>query len=395
MIFIRTFGCGKNYFESQEASFRLSERGFRVYAQPMGSDRDFVRAPDEISILKKAEYVIVNTCTISEDSERECQLGFIKSTLEINPEVKVLLTGCSIRNKFSAINHGLPFKASLFNDLAGIISFLELQPKRKYRQSDIHPLIMNKAARFFVLLKDYCDRYCSFCACPIVRRKRKLSSLRDILRQISLCQELGYGSIDLAGPCIGDWFDAENKKFRFADLLRLVLDSTRLQIGFLELHPLDINGKVLEMLCHPRINKDEISIPIQSASDRILRLMKRGYDLKYLKRLFKKLYKLLPGAGVSTDIIVGLPFQSDRDILNTMSFLEEYPFLRIDVYPYSLRKGTILCGSGKALSSEIYSRHYRLISGSTTLKRKLNFLFPPQGVIRLRQAMHYSGIKSC
>lgn len=193
---------------------------------------------------------------------------------------------------------------------------------------------INDAPRIGTLLiKIGCDNYCSYCICPHINKIKNVS-LSEIKKEIKNIQKERFESIEFAGSCVGDWINPKNKKFKFADLVEFILLKTDLKIVNLELYPTDFTDNLIRLLANNKISKD-ISIPIQSGSDRVLRLMGRKYDKAILKKILDNLFRSVSELQLTTDIIIGFPGETKNDLLETLDFLKSFEFYRIDVYRYS------------------------------------------------------------
>ena len=190
-----------------------------------------------------------------------------------------------------------------------------------------------------VLIKSGCDNFCTYCiiASMCHSGSPKCYSSKEILKVIKKKEKLGCQKIRFVGACISDWKDPLSS-LHLADLIKLVLNKTKVNFGEFELHPKDVNNKLLLILDNPRITK-LIKVPIQHYSDLILKKMNRKYDSKYLNTLFNKLKK--KNFLVSTDIIIGFPGEKQVDVIKLIRFLKKFSiWSSISIFKYSPRIGT-------------------------------------------------------
>lgn len=338
-IFIRTYGCAANRFDAQQLTFDLINNNFLVYNQPFGSDRQFFRDKYERFIASEVKFFIIYTCPLTDYLEK-LTIEFIKYLQRINKKAKIILTGCSPRYKFSLLE-----KKKIIN-LKHLIIIKDLDKVLSYlfsfrNQTNKYESRFNHFEPGTILIKRGCNKYCTYCICPVVHKKEfRCLTLQEILKQLKQLKFQQFKSIEFAGSCIGDWRDPLNDSFVFFDLLKFILEQTDFKITNLELHPSDLSNKLINLLVNERISK-EISIPIQSGSNRTLQKMNRGYNLSYLKKLFIKLFTKIPNLRLTTDIIFGFPEESKEDFKKTVNLLEQFPFFQVDVYNYSPRKETI------------------------------------------------------
>jgi len=355
-IFIRTYGCASNRFDSQQLTFDLINNNFFVYNQSFGSDKQFFRDKYESFIASKVKIFIIHTCPITSYLEKLTN-EFIKYLQKINKKAKIILTGCSTRYKYSLLKRKniLNSKNLVIIDLDKIPYYLS---KRRGQTSKCE-VEFNHFEPGTVLIKKGCNKYCTYCICPRICKKFRCLTFQEILSQIRQLKSWQFKSIEFAGPCIGDWHDPFDNSLTFFDLVKHILEQTDFRITNLELHPSDVPNELIYFLKSEKINR-EISIPIQSGSDRILQIMNRRYNVAYLKKIFKKLFTKIPDLRLTTDIIVGFPGESEKDFKKTINFLKQFPFFQIDVYSYSPRKGAVVSSRRRIKVEDIRRRISRL-----------------------------------
>jgi len=350
-IFIKSYGCAANRFQAQQLTFAL-ENSFSIYNQYFGDDRDFFRDPQERRLAFKAKVFIIYACPITAYLEK-----FVKNFLfyirRVNKGALIILSGCSLSYPSSLLPEAKikGLRNILFMREEGIAGYL-----RKTLASSNKPVYHNTLNSGIILIENGCNNYCRYCICPCLRKNRNVS-FSEIKKQISQLELRGIKRIEFGGPCMGGWHDPRNKHFTFTQLLEFILAQTNLEVFYLEFYPNDLSDKLMELILNGKINK-EISVPIQSASDRILKMMRRKYDSAYLRMLFNKLCRKVRNLRLTTDIIVGFPGETKDDLVQTLDFLKRFSFSRVDVYPYSATKKA--CGVELKNNLDLFNKSLRL-----------------------------------
>lgn len=330
-MFIKAYGCSYSRYEAQGAERRLAAMGYDVYLQGVCSDRELFRTPAEEGLLRKADAVILNTCTLTDYHEKDILHPAIARARASNPRARVFLTGCCLRNERSWLRESEAAAFLKWEDLEQ--TFAHPGPRRKGDiLSNPDPVVLVKAA---------CDNNCSYCVCGMKKTRENPRSYSGIKAEMQALARQGHKSMSLAGPCYGAWTDGQAKK-KFSDLLAAAF-SRGLQVRGLELHPDDLDIDVLDLLDEYRSLVGEVSVPVQHASDRILRKMNRGYGRSRLDEIFRRLDGMT-GLLVTTDVIVGFPGETRADLRELGDFVCRHRLHRVDCYSFSFRAGSPLAG---------------------------------------------------
>jgi threonylcarbamoyladenosine tRNA methylthiotransferase MtaB len=303
-FFISTFGCKVNQYESQIIRDLFEKNGYLC-----------VNLPEE------ADTIIINSCTVTDRSDRQCN-SFINKFLD--NDKKIILTGCYAKTSYDKIKKDFPkikiiLKEDLFkNTIQSIKSF------------DNH-------SRAFIKIQDGCNSFCSYCIVPFARNILWSKPENDIIGEISTIADNGYTEIVLTGIHIGKY---ENG---ISGLLKKILASVkkdfRIRLSSIEVNEVDdelisvIQNEPLRICNH-------LHIPLQSASDNVLKQMNRKYTFSDFARIFEKLKKNISDISLTTDVICGFPTETKEDFILTRNFLRDGGFARLHVFPYSKRKGT-------------------------------------------------------
>ena len=194
-------------------------------------------------------------------------------------------------------------------------------------------------------IQDGCNNRCSFCIIPYVRGRSRSLPLADVLKQIrGLCQA-GYREVVLSGINLGrygrDLDRGGGGKLRFAQLIRAILEETsveRLRLSSVE--PMDFTNELLELMASSSRIAKHIHAPLQSGSERILRLMHRKYHPHNYRDRIEAAFQRMPNAAFGADVMVGFPGEAEEDFEETRSLIDSLPFTYLHVFPFSRRPGT-------------------------------------------------------
>ncbi len=348
-VFIKPMGCAQNRFDAQILAAILYESGILAYDQGLFSDSTLFKYDVERSFLKGSAFLVLYQCALCSKSEENSLLA-IEGAKKINPHIKVIVTGCLTAVKNEILGHPVMMFKEIADVQQSIIDYIAQQKGLAESNNTLHQFIREtgKLEAKVVHLKRGCRKYCTYCICPHLN-KEKMENFHEIKRQLDYLHKIGVEKIEFGGPDIGDWVDTENNK-TFEDILRLNLEEYDFDINYLEIHPVDMTDGIIELLKNKRVTR-EISLPIQSASDKLLKAMNRRYDGQYLRNLFTKLINQVPDILITTDIMIGFPGETQECFHATREFLEEFNknIVRVDYYEFSARPHTPAARSDKQM----------------------------------------------
>ncbi|MFH1452837.1 MAG: tRNA (N(6)-L-threonylcarbamoyladenosine(37)-C(2))-methylthiotransferase MtaB [Armatimonadota bacterium] len=315
---IHTFGCKVNQYDTEELRRFLLSCGLKE------------------SKSGEVDFSFVNTCTVTHLADRKARQR-IRHLAGVSE--KVIVTGCGVRNPESF--------TGLFDN--GKIVFLDNKKDDfKVRLKEILNIDFLKEIKFnqsrsraFVKVQDGCDEFCTYCIVPYVRGVPASRSLDDVLVEVLRLEESGFKEIVITGVNLGLYGADLREKLNLKSLLEAICNSTgieRVRLSSIEVNHID-NELIDFIKAHPRICP-HFHIPLQHASDRILASMKRPYNLKEYDITIKKIISKIPGAAVSTDILVGFPGEEDKDYRILYDYIKSSPFSRLHVFKYSPRPFT-------------------------------------------------------
>ena len=199
-----------------------------------------------------------------------------------------------------------------------------------------------------------CDKFCTFCVVPFTRGRERSRALSSIVDEVSQLSERGFKEISLLGQNVNSYQDENND---FSDLLAACAEVDRsVRIRFTTSHPQDLSDKLLHTIAGQSNICNYIHLPVQSGSDRILKLMNRTYTIDHYLNLVEKAKKIIPGVSFSTDIISGFPTESYEDHLQTLDVMREVKYDGAYMFKYSPRKGTKAYAMQDDVPEEIKSK---------------------------------------
>ena len=192
--------------------------------------------------------------------------------------------------------------------------------------------------RAFVKIQDGCNNFCSYCIIPYTRGNVRSKRKEDVINEITNLVNYGHKEVVLTGIHTGNYHDND---YDFADLLNDVVNIKglkRLRISSIEIT--EINERVIDVIKNNDILVDHMHIPLQSGSNEILKLMNRKYDINYFINKINELRSIRPDISITTDVIVGFPFETEELFQETINNIKKINFSKLHVFPYSRREGT-------------------------------------------------------
>jgi len=334
-FFIDVYGCQMNVHDSEIAAGILMSSGFRRVEEP-----------------DSADVILIFSCAVREHAEtrvlgRVSQLGGQWRHRKEGKPV-IVLCGCV------AQEHGEDLLKKL-RDLDLVVgpdcydSLPELLRREarsalvEFRDTDYSRVQPDRGLfpRSYVTIMRGCDNYCSYCIVPFVRGRERSRKIGEILREVESLREDGYGEITLLGQNVNSFRDGS---IRFPELLERVADAAGDSwIRFVTSHPRDFGDEIIRVMASRDNICNHLHLPVQSGSDRILKLMNRGYTSEEYLEKIGRLRAVLPGAVLTTDVIAGFPGEGEMEFEDTVRLLEKVRFDYAFLFRYSQRSGTAAC----------------------------------------------------
>ncbi|EOU1113077.1 tRNA (N6-isopentenyl adenosine(37)-C2)-methylthiotransferase MiaB [Clostridium perfringens] len=337
---ISTYGCQMNEEDSEKLSGMLKSQGY-----------------ERTENKEEASIIIFNTCCVRENAENKVfgNLGQLKQLKKKNPNLVIAICGCMMQqvgmadkvlktfpyvdiifgthnaHKFPEYLHrvlqeGVQVK-EILNKEEGIVEGLPID-----RKSDV---------KAFVTIMYGCNNFCTYCIVPYVRGRERSRKSEDIIKEIEELVSQGYKEITLLGQNVNSYGKGLEEDIDFAGLLRKVNEVKGLErVRFMTSHPKDLSDDVIMAIKECDKLCEQVHLPVQSGSSRILKEMNRHYDREYYLDLVKKIKSEIPYVTLTTDIIIGFPGETEEDFLDTLSLCEEVGYDSAFTFIYSRRNHT-------------------------------------------------------
>ena len=330
-----------NEADSQQIAERAIAAGYRV-----------ADAPEEANV------VVINTCTVRDNAERRAygRMNHLGALKRANPGVRLVVTGCLAEQDRAIMQQRSPHVDAVFgtSELAQLGDQLEAwQPNFEAIDfSDDRVLIEPlggtadgvagpySALRAFVTVQRGCSYYCTFCIVPHVRGRFDHRPQSDIVSDARDRVAKGARELLLVGQTVNAWRDVASGA-DFGDLCRDVVAATGIErLSFISPHPKDFTEKILDDLSSIAPLNPRIHLPLQSASDAMLRKMNRKYTLAQFDAVARAIRERMPDCAITTDLIVGFPGETEDDFLATLEYVRSGVFANAFTFIYSIRRGT-------------------------------------------------------
>jgi threonylcarbamoyladenosine tRNA methylthiotransferase MtaB len=356
-VALATLGCRLNQVESQEIGALLEGRGFRV-----------------VEPGARAQVYVINTCTVTgraDFSDRQ----LIRRIAREHPEAYLVVTGCYAQTDPEAAAAIAGVDLVVGNQekyrLPDLLGSLAKRPRPEVAVADIRdaravpisPFVrVAGRSRAFVKVQDGCQHRCAFCIVPAARGRSRSQEPKVVVDQVRALAAAGYLDITLTGVDIGHYGWDLYPRTTLAGLLRELAQVDGLRwLRLSSVLPSYFTAELIDAVTTLPVMAPHLHLPLQSGSDRVLRLMRRPYHTGMYRALVERLAAAIPGLGLGADVIVGHPGETEEDFEATMSFADSLPFSSLHVFAYSDRKGTEAAGRpGHVAAAVIRERSRRL-----------------------------------
>lgn len=335
-----SLGCKLNQYEVQALREGFLGHGYR-----------------EVPFDGPADYYVVNSCTVTADADRTT-LALVRSAHRANPRAEILVTGCLATADADQLQ-GLPGVTHVVDNRRknGILYRITGLPETAEDESPFFESgisYFEDKTRAFVKIQDGCDYFCSFCKIPYVRGRLASRDPRRILEELDRLDAHGYREIVLSGVCLGSYGRDLGEGWSLARLIEEALSrpgSYRIRLSSID--PRDTPLELARIMVATSRLCPHLHLSLQSGDDDTLRRMRRGYTTADYARLVEDLRRIVPDIGLSTDVIVGFPGESDEAHRRSEAFVAGTGFHRVHVFPYSERERTAASRMQGALPVEV------------------------------------------
>ena len=336
--FIKTYGCQMNVHDSEEIKKILENLGYT-----------------EIEDYEQADLIILNTCAIRENAHDKVFgfLGRCKHLKKTNKDLILGLCGCmaqeenvvkEIREKHKYID--IVFGTHNMNELPDMLmNFYGKQSINVYsKEGDVIEFgnLYKRDSKItaWVNIMYGCDKFCTYCIVPYTRGKQRSRKSEDILKEVKELKEQGYKEITLLGQNVNAYGKDLDGEIEFSELLEKVSDIGIERIRFVTSHPWDFTDKMIDVIASRENIMPYIHLPLQSGSNKILKLMGRRYTKEEYLELFNKIRNKVKNASITTDIIVAFPGETEEDFNDTLDVVNTCKYDGAFTFIYSPRENT-------------------------------------------------------
>ena len=325
---ICSLGCKVNIYESELVTNILKNNNYTV-----------------VDFDDKADIYIINTCSVTNESDKKSR-KMINRAKKNNPAAIIIVMGC-----YSQVNaEDIDVDIVLGNkDKSKIVEIIEEYIKTKQKKKIIYDLTkvdfekmeitnFDSHTRAFVKIQDGCNAFCSYCIIPYVRGRVRSKDPEDVIKEVTALVEKGYKEIVLTGIHTGRYgTDINTNLEELLNKLVNIPNIYRIRLSSIEIN--EITPGIKELLKENKVMAKHLHIPLQSGSDKILKLMNRKYNKEEFLSMVDNL-RDIPDISLTTDLIVGFPNEGEEEFNETIDTLKEIGFTKIHTFPYSKRKGT-------------------------------------------------------
>ncbi|MCX6281233.1 MAG: tRNA (N(6)-L-threonylcarbamoyladenosine(37)-C(2))-methylthiotransferase MtaB [Bacteroidetes bacterium] len=356
------FGCKVNYAEASSISRQFREKGFEL------KDHHEV-----------ADIYVISTCVVTSVAEKKCRAA-IHQAHKLNPAAKIAVIGCFSELKPDDLLHmdgvdlvlGNSSKYDLLDELEKLKTpdyHGGLIPGIKEDSGFIPSFSMGDRTRSFVKIQDGCDYYCSYCTIPLARGHSRSDTIEHVISSTREIITNGIHEIILTGVNIGD-FGRHNGE----DLLRLMQELEQLdgldRIRISSIEPDLLSDEIIDFAAGSVKFMPHFHIPLQAGSDKVLKAMKRKYNLELYTGRVMRIRAKLPLACIASDVIVGFPGETDEDFRDTCTYLEHLPVSYMHVFTYSMRENTLAAHMAGVVPDKIKKERSRQLHHLSNIKKQ-------------------------
>lgn len=360
-VFIKTFGCQMNEYDSAKMADVLGGEAYETTDRP-----------------EDADVILFNTCSVREKAQEKVftDLGLVKHLKQKNPELIIGVGGCVASQEGAAIVQRAPYVDLVFGPqtLHRLPAMMAKRRQSGRAQVDIEfpeiekfdhlPPARVEGPSAFVSIMEGCSKYCTYCVVPFTRGEEVSRPLADVLAEVAHLADEGVREITLLGQNVnayrGEMPDGDTSDF--ALLIELVADIPGVErIRYTTSHPREFTQRLIDTYAKVPKLVSHLHLPVQSGSDRILAAMKRGYTALEYKSIIRKLRAARPDLSLASDFIVGFPGETEEDFEATLRLVEELGFDHSFSFVYSPRPGTPAAGMADDTPQAVkLQRLYRL-----------------------------------
>jgi len=360
-VFIKTFGCQMNEYDSNRIYESVSKIGY-----------------EKTEKLNEADCYILNTCHIRDKAKEKVyhEIGRVKKNFKSKKKPIVIVAGCVAQ----AENNEMIKRESYIDIVAGPQSYHKIndsilnytKEKEKKEETDFEALlkfnyfekIRNNTSKVstFLTIQEGCDKFCKFCVVPYTRGFEYSRSFNKIINEANQLVENGSKEITLLGQNVNAYnYEEKNKTYKLSDIIMELEKINEIKrIRYTTSHPIDMTDDLIECYKNSKKLVPFIHLPIQSGSNRILKLMNRKHTVEYYLSIYEKLKKINSKIEFSTDFIIAYPGETEKDFEDTIKLVKKVNFINSYSFIFSARPGTSAFNL-KTIDNDIAKKRLKLI----------------------------------
>ena len=308
----------------------------------------------------KADIIVFNTCCIRDTAEKKAfgNIGVVKRLKKINKNLIIVVLGCMTKQDgyIDIIKQKYPYVDIVLGtrniDLLKDAVTKKLEERKKTMTNDFGddyletdeklPMFRDSYPNAWVNIIYGCNNFCSYCIVPYVRGREISRSMDDVLKEVRQCVADGYKEITLLGQNVNSYGNDLTDGTSFEKLLREIdkIDG-KFRVRFMTSHPKDLTEGIVDAIANSKKICNNIHLPVQAGSNSVLSAMNRRYTREHYFSLIEMIRSKIPDCGITTDIMVGFPTETDNDFLDTVDLVKRCRFSNAFTFIYSPRKGTV------------------------------------------------------
>ena len=338
--FVETYGCQQNKSDSEIISGMLCAMGYEL-----------------TTVKESADIIIYNTCAVRENAELKVfgNLGALKNLKARKPELIIGVCGCMmqqkdvadrIRAKYKHVDlvfgtHSLYYFPTLLSEVLKSHKRVIDVRETDGAIAEDYPIVREEGPCAWVSIMYGCNNFCTYCIVPYVRGRERSRNADAILKEVKTLADKGCKEVTLLGQNVNSYGNDLEENIDFADLLSLVCKTDGIErVRFMTSHPKDISDKLIQTMAENSKICNQLHLPLQAGSDRILKIMNRKYTTEQYLEKTDKVRSAMPDITLTTDIIVGFPGETNEDFEKTLEMLKKVRYDTIFSFIYSRRNGT-------------------------------------------------------
>jgi len=365
-IAFTTLGCKVNQYDTAAMETALLRGGDRI-----------------VPFEEVADVYVVNSCTVTDRADAESR-KLARRARRLNPEARVIMTGCfaQVSPETAAIAEvdyvvGVGRIPEVLKAVRGEIEpsaarILVGNLRKEKPEITLGAEVFAGQTRAFLKVQEGCDLFCSFCIVPLARGGSRSVPPNEVLGQLHRLAEKGFKEVVLSGVHLGGYGADLEPRRELEELLEMIAEAKPVpRIRLSSIDPPEVSPRLLDIISRSDVFCPHLHLPIQAGSDRVLQRMRRRYDTALVRDVIAEIRRLLPDAGLGTDVIAGFPGETESDFCTGLEFLQEQSLTYFHVFPYSRRRGTTAARSPDQVAASETAMRARALRRLGERKRRL------------------------